>query len=147
MTVKETNLRELWRVVKFALISASAGLIQTGSFALLTELTPLSYEPCYLFSLLLSVLWNLTVNRKVTFRSADNYLVALLKVLAYYVVFTPLTTFGGGWLVDTCGWNDYVVQIGSMLFNCITEFLYQRFVVFRKSLDPAQSVQQADDQS
>ena len=139
MEIMETNKKkEIWRAVKFVLFSASAGIIEMGSFALLTELTSWSYWPCYLIALLLSVLWNFTLNRKFTFKSAANVPVAMLKVLAYYAVFTPLTTIGGNYLAETLGWNDYLVTALNMVLNLVTEFLYQRFVVYRNSVDTAE---------
>ena len=83
---------ELWRAVKFTLFSVSAGVIEIVSFALLNELTSWSYWPCYLIALVLSVLWNFTLNRKFTFRSANNVPLAMMKVALYYAVFTPLST-------------------------------------------------------
>lgn len=130
-------MKEFWRAVKFTLFSASAGAIQMGSFALLNELTGWSYWPCYLISLVLSVVWNFTLNRKFTFKSANNVPIAMLKVLAYYAVFTPLSTLLGNWLAETLMWNDYLVEILMMLLNFVTEFIYQRFVVFGKSIDSA----------
>lgn len=128
-------MKEMLRIVKFLLFSASAGVIQIGSFALLTELSPLSYWPCYLISLVLSVVWNFTLNRKFTFHSAANIPVAMMKVLGYYAVFTPLSTILGDYLVETLLWNEYLVTVLNMLFNFVTEFLYQRFFVFGKSID------------
>lgn len=130
-------MKEFWRAVKFTLFSASAGAIQMGSFALLNEFTGWSYWPCYLISLVLSVVWNFTLNRKFTFKSANNVPIAMLKVLAYYAVFTPLSTLLGNWLAETLMWNDYLVEILMMLLNFVTEFIYQRFVVFGKSIDSA----------
>ena len=131
------SLKEFWRVVKFVLFSASAGLIQIGSFTLMNELFHWPYWICYLTALVLSVLWNFTLNRKFTFQSAANVPVAMAKVAAYYAVFTPLSTLLGNWLVASCGWNEYVVTILNMLINFVTEFLFQRFVVFGKSIDTA----------
>ena len=131
------SLKEFWRVVKFVLFSASAGLIQIGSFTLMNELFHWPYWICYLTALVLSVLWNFTLNRKFTFQSAANVPVAMVKVAAYYAVFTPLSTLLGNWLVASCGWNEYVVTILNMLINFVTEFLFQRFVVFGKSIDTA----------
>ena len=130
-------MKEFWRAVKFTLFSASAGAIQMGSFALLNEFTGWSYWPCYLISLVLSVVWNFTLNRKFTFKSANNVPIAMLKVLGYYAVFTPLSTLLGNWLAETLMWNDYLVEILMMLLNFVTEFIYQRFVVFGKSIDSA----------
>lgn len=128
---------ELWRAVKFVLFSASAGVIEMGGFALLSELTPWSYWPCYLIALAASVVWNFTLNRKFTFKSASSVPKAMALVLAYYAVFTPLTTLLGSYLADTAGWNGYVVTVLNMLLNFVTEYLYDRFVVFRGSVDSA----------
>ena len=129
------NKKEFWRVVKFTLFSISAGAIQMGSFALLNELSGLDYWPCYLISLTLSVLWNFTLNRKFTFQSAANVPVAMLKVLGYYLVFAPVSTILGSFLADTLFWNEYLVEFLMMTLNFVTEFLFQRFFVFGKSLD------------
>ena len=130
--------KELMRAVKFTLFSISAGIIQLLSFTLMNEVFHWSYWVCYLTALILSVLWNFTLNRKVTFRSANNVPIAMLKVAAYYLVFTPLSTWGGDWLTGI-GWNEYVVLVVSMLLKFATEFLYDRFVVFGGSIDTAMS--------
>ena len=127
--------KELIRTLKFVLFSISAGVIQIVSFTLLTEFTGLSYWPCYLISLVLSVLYNFTINRKFTFHSAANVPIAMLKVFLYYLVFTPLSTIGGNFLVVSLGWNEYLVELLSMLLNFITEFLFTRFVVYGKQID------------
>lgn len=127
--------KETLRVVKFALFSASAGIIEMGSFALLNEFTPWSYWPCYLTALVLSVLWNFTLNRKFTFQSANNVPVAMLKTAAFYCVFTPVTTILGNYLVESLFWNEYLVTALNMALNLITEYLYDRFIVYRGSID------------
>lgn len=127
--------KELIRSLKFVLFSISAGVIQIVSFTLLTELTPLSYWPCYLISLVLSVVYNFTINRKFTFHSAANVPLAMFKVFLYYCAFTPLSTIGGNYLAETLMWNHYVVELLSMLLNFITEFLFTRFVVYGKQVD------------
>jgi putative flippase GtrA len=130
-------MNEFWRFVKFALFSASAGIIELGSFALLNELTGWSYWPCYLIALLLSILWNFTLNRKFTFRSVANVPVAMLKVLGFYAVFVPATTLLGDYLADTLMWNEYLVTGINMGLNFVTEFFFQRYVVYGKSIDSA----------
>ena len=129
--------KEFFRFLKFTLCSISAALVEMGSFALLNELTSWSYWPCYLIALLLSVIWNFTLNRKFTFQSAANVPIAMLKLLGYYAVFTPLSTFLGNYLAETLHWNEYLVTILNMLLNFSTEFLFQRFCVFGKSIDTA----------
>ncbi len=131
-----TQKKEWLRVLKFTLLSISAGIIQTASFTLMNELFHWNYWVCYLTALVLSVLWNFTLNRKLTFRSANNIPIAMLKVAAFYLVFTPLSTWGGSAL-EAAGWNEYIVLVISMLSNFVLEFLYCRFVVFRGSIDSA----------
>ena len=128
-------MKEFIRILKFVLFSISAGIIQIVSFTLLNELVEWSYWPCHLISLMLSVIWNFTLNRKFTFHSANNVPVAMLKVLAFYAVFTPLSTLLGNYLAETLLWNEYLVEAINMLLNFVTEFLYQRFFVFAKSID------------
>lgn len=130
--------KELLRTVKFVLFSISAGVIQIGSFTLLNELLHLIPWLSYLISLTLSVLWNFTFNRKFTFCSASNIPIAMLKVAAFYAVFAPLSTWWTAVLTGArFGWNPYVVEGLTMLTNFVTEYLYQRFFVFGKSLDTA----------
>ena len=126
--------KEVWRAVKFVLFSASAGIIQIGLFTLLNELAKWSYWPCYLIALVASVVWNFTLNRKFTFKSANNVPKAMALVLCYYAVFTPLSTLGGDALAAH-GWNEYLVTAINMLLNFGTEYLYDRLVVFRGSVD------------
>ena len=128
-------MKEVVRIVKFTLFSISAGLIEMGAFALLNELLHLPYWLSYLVALVLSVLWNFTLNRKFTFKSAVNVPVAMLKVACYYAVFTPLSTLLEHYLAGTLGWNEYLVTAINMVLNFVTEFLYQRFFVFGKSID------------
>lgn len=130
------NRAELIRAIKFTLFSISAGVVQAVSFALMNELLRWNYWVCYLIALLLSIVWNFTFNRKFTFQSANNVPIAMAKVLAFYAVFTPLSTWGGDILV-AIGWNEYIVLGGTMILNFVLEFLYDRFVVFGASIDTA----------
>lgn len=127
--------KELMRSLKFFLFSISAGIIEIIAFSILNELTGWSYWPCYLIALVLSVLWNFTLNRRYTFQSANNVPLAMAQVLGFYCVFTPASTILGNYLADTLLWNEYLVTGMNMAANFILEYLYDRFVVFRKSLD------------
>ncbi|HIR87238.1 MAG TPA: GtrA family protein [Candidatus Limivicinus faecipullorum] len=127
--------KELMRSLKFFLFSISAGIIEIIAFSILNELTGWSYWPCYLIALVLSVLWNFTLNRRYTFQSANNVPLAMAQVLGFYCVFTPASTLLGNYLADTLLWNEYLVTAMNMAANFILEYLYDRFVVFRKSLD------------
>ena len=128
-------MKELVRAVKFTLVSISAGLIELGVFALLNETMHWPYWVSYLLALTLSVLWNFTINRNYTFRSAANVPVAMLKVAAFYAVFTPLSGWLEHWYTAELGWNEYIATIVNMLLNFITEFFYQRFFVFGNTID------------
>lgn len=132
--MRKTQKSDLWRVLKFVLFSASAGVIQIVTFTLMNEIGTLPYWPSYLTALVLSVLFNFTVNRKFTFKAANNVPIAMLLVAAYYAVFTPLSTLWGDALTKI-GWNEYLVLALTMAVNLSTEFLYQRFVVYRNSVD------------
>lgn len=146
--------------IKFALFSASAGIIQAGSFTLLNEVVVKlpaiqsamasnetfakimsnEYGPCYLIALLLSVIWNFTFNRKFTFKSANNIPIAMLKVLGYYAVFTPISVIAGNYFTAKyAGFPaiEYIVLGLTMITNMITEFLFDKFVVFRDSENTA----------
>lgn len=127
--------KELIRSLKFLLFSVSAGVIELTAFSLLNELTHWSYWPCYLIALVLSVLWNFTLNRRYTFQSANNVPRAMALVFGFYCVFTPLSTWLGSYLADTLLWNEYLVTILNMASNFVLEYLYDRFVVFRGSID------------
>ena len=128
-------MKETIRFIKFTFFSISAGLIQILTFTLLNELTSLPYWPCYLTSLILSVVWNFTLNRNFTFKSNNNIPLAMTKVFIYYIIFTPATTILGDYLVEKSLWNEYLVTILNMILNFITEFLYQKYFVFKNSID------------
>jgi putative flippase GtrA len=132
--MKDKNA-ELIRTLKFLFFSVSAGLIQIISFALLNELIAWPYWPCYLISLVLSVVWNFTLNRRFTFHSAANIPVAMAKVALFYLVFTPVSTLLGNWLAEDLFWNEYLVTAINMLSNFVLEYLYDRFYVFGSSLE------------
>lgn len=127
--------KEFWRAVKFALFSASAGIIEIAVFTVLNELMGLPYWLCYLVALGASVVWNFTLNRKFTFQSANNVPKAMLQVALFYAVFTPLSTLLEHFLTEKLGWNEYLATAINMALNLVTEYLYDRYVVFRDSID------------
>lgn len=121
--------QSLWQVVKFTLFSASAGLIQVSVFAIL-EIFIKDYWIPYLISLVLSILWNFTLNRKYTFKSAANVPVAMAKVFGFYLVFTPVSTWLGN-LAESKGVNDFLILAVTMISNFVLEFFFCKFVVYR----------------
>ncbi|MBQ7328490.1 MAG: hypothetical protein IJX01_01100 [Oscillospiraceae bacterium] len=128
------NKKNLWQMLKYAIFSVSAGVIQTVSFILLYNVLfrekAALYDLSYIVSLVLSVLWNFTLNRKYTFQAVVNVPIAMLKVAAFYLVFTPVSGWLGQIAVDA-GWNGNLVQILTMFANFVLEFAYFKFVVFK----------------
>ena len=135
-----TKKQNIIQVIKFALFSASAGIIQIVSFTLLFEVAGLNNTVAYIISLSLSVLWNFTFNRKFTFKSAASIPVAMVKVALFYCVFAPLSTWWTAVLTSPeMHWNEYLVLILTMLINFVTEYFFDRFIVFGKTIDTAKS--------
>lgn len=133
----ETTLT-LWQntlqVVKFAVFSIFAGVVEVIAFTLLYEMTSMLYWPSYLIALTLSVLYNFTVNRRFTFKSAANVPIAMLKIAGFYAVFTPISTYLGD-TAEKSGVNAYIVLAVTMVFNLLLEYLFCRFVVYRGSIN------------
>ena len=132
--MQKQRKEEMMRVIKYVLFSISAGLIQILSFTLFKEVFGLVYWLCYLSALVLSVLWNFTLNRQFTFQSTANIPRAMLLVALYYAIYTPLSSWWGNALTNL-GWNWYLMTGISMLINFVTEFLYWRLVVYRDSIN------------
>ncbi|MBQ4049068.1 MAG: GtrA family protein [Clostridia bacterium] len=128
--------KELIRSIKFTLFSISAGVIQIGLFTLLNELVNLDYWVSYITSLVASILWNFTINRKVTFKSSNNVKISMLLVFLFYLVFTPVSTILGE-IAENNNINEYIVLAVTMVSNFVLEYLYTRFVVYRNSCDTA----------
>ncbi|MBR6646718.1 MAG: GtrA family protein [Clostridia bacterium] len=120
----------IFQMVKFTLFSISAGIIQVLTFALFNELFKWMYWPAYLTSLVLSIIWNFTLNREYTFRSAANVPIAMLKLFGFYAVFTPVSTWLGH-RAEMLGINDYVILIVTMLSNFVLEFLFSKLVIYK----------------
>lgn len=134
------------QALKFVLFSISAGVIQIVSFTLLNLLWEKAfagagwltseYGLSYFIALVLSVLWNFTINRKFTFKSANNVKIAMLKIFGYYCVFTPLSVWWGIAL-ERAGWNEYLILLPTMVINMVTELLFSRYFIYRHSVNTA----------
>jgi putative flippase GtrA len=131
-----TEKDNILHFVKFTFFSISAGIVQLITFTLLNELLHLKYWPAYLIALTLSVLWNFTLNRKFTFKSAANIPIAMSKVTGYYLIFTPLSTWWGDALTNI-GWNEYLVLGGTMIINFVTEFIFTKYFVYHNQINTA----------
>ncbi len=131
---KLTKRQTIVQVAKFVAFSMGAGIIQIVSYTLIHEISGWAHWKCYLPSLILSVLYNFTVNRRYTFKSATNVPIAMLKVAFYYCIFTPVSTYLGN-LAETAGINNYIIEAVTMVCNLVTEFLVCRFWVYRNSIN------------
>lgn len=132
---KNNGKKELLRTIKFTLFSISAGVIELGLFELLSNFTNWNYWANYLIALIASVIWNFTLNRKYTFRSANNVPIAMTKVAVFYLIFTPVSTYVGNYLAENLGWNDTLVTLLNMAANFVLEYLYDKYFVFRGTID------------
>lgn len=161
--------KELWRAFKFFCFSVSAGVIQLA-VTTLVGLSPLPASAVYLIGLVASVVWNFTFNRKFTFKAANNVPKAMALAFLFYVFFAPASTLLTAWLTNgdvlglftlpSClgilGSNlpsdqislgaavgaTVVTTIICMIPNLILEFLWQKFVVFRGSIDTNKKAQE-----
>ena len=128
--------KQFIQILIFTGFSISAGVIQLLSFTILYEWGAwLPWWPSYLISIVLSVIWNFTFNRKFTFRAANNIPLAMGLVVIYYCVFIPVSVFGGNAL--EAAWGEklgIVVTVLMMILNFVTEFLWDKFVVFNKAV-------------
>lgn len=124
--------KQFIQILVFTGFSISAGIIQLLSFTILYEWGAwLKWWPAYLISIVLSVIWNFTFNRKFTFRAANNVPLAMALVVVYYCAFIPVSVFGGNAL--EAAWGEklgVVVTVIMMVANFVTEFLWDKFVVF-----------------
>ena len=136
MKMNQERHQNYIQAIKFLLFSMSAGVIQALSFTFFYEIVRLEYWPAYLISLTLSVLWNFTLNRKYTFKSAANIPLAMSKVAFFYLIFTPLSTWWGDALTNL-EWNAYLVLGLTMITNLVTEFLYTKYYVYKNNINTA----------
>lgn len=127
---KPSKKQEFFQFLKFLAFSLSAGVIQLLTFELLYNVINWkSWWATYLISIILSVVWNFTFNRKFTFKSATNVPVSMILALLFYVPFIPLSVFGGNAL-EQIGWNGTLVTLMMMVINFVGEFIWDKFVVF-----------------
>ena len=127
--------KNVWQAIKFTLFSLSAGIIQAGSFAIFRMIFGEdAYWLNHLLSLALSVIWNFTFNRKYTFKPTGHVVRDMLLVALFYAVFTPASTWLGNWL-ESIGCHDWLVQLIVMCTNLVTEYFFQKYVVYKEKAE------------
>ena len=88
-------------------------------------------------ALFLSIVWNFTINRKFTFKSAGNVPRAMTLAFLFYVPFFPFKLWFNSYMPTHLGIPALVVEIITMLLNGVLEFCWQKFVIYRKEQDTA----------
>ena len=133
---KKSGMQQFIEILKFTGFSISAGVIQLVSDGILCDWTGwLPWWPAYLISVVLSVIWNFTFNRKFTFKAANNVPLAMCLVLVYYCAFIPLSVFGGNAIAAQLPENlGLLVTFMMMLINFVTEFVWDKFIVFNQKV-------------
>ena len=135
---KPTKKQQFIQFLKFTLFSASAGIIQLLSTTLLHQWTGWLidyYWLAYIIGLTLSVIWNFTFNRKFTFKAANNVPLAMVLVVIYNCIIVVPLALGGNALEKLWGPDlGIVVTVITLLINFITEFFWDKFIVFNQKV-------------
>lgn len=167
---KKAKRKTAVQALKYAVCTASAGLIEFVTFTIFMAVLPISAERHIFFitdvslltfvstliSLTLSILWNFTINRKFTFKSAGNVPRAMLLAFLFYVPFYPFKLWFNGYMpayfvaeaaagmgITAAAYlaiyplATYGAEVISMLTNGVLEFCWQKFVIYRKEADSA----------
>lgn len=152
---KKEKRKGVMQFIKYALCAASAGIIQIVVFAILQAAIPQSGKKIVFIveemdlvtfvattvALCCSIVWNFTFNRKFTFKDASNVPKAMILAFLFYVPFYPFQTWyvwtikhllSAHMSVDGAG---LIAQATVMIINFALEFMWQKFVVFRKPKD------------
>ena len=160
---KEIKHKTLWQTVKYALCTASAGLIEFLVFTIMTfamknvegtvhfidDLPVNNFVPTFV-ALLLSILWNFTLNRKFTFQSAGNIPRAMGLAFLFYVPFFPFKLWFNGHMPQyLTGMSPegakLLIEVCTMLLNGVLEFCWQKFVIYRKEEGTAVKKEEAEE--
>ena len=162
---KKQKRKTLVQAIKYACCTASAGVIEIVSYTVLYEVLPIDKAVMIdfithvelrnfvstLIALTLSILWNFTINRKFTFKSAGNVGRAMFLAFLFYVPFFPFKLWFNGYMpsylaagaASAAGVTvveylekhviiNYAVEVCTMLINGVLEFCWQKFVIYRK---------------
>lgn len=148
---KKEKRQGVMQFIKYALCAASAGIIQLVVFTILHNVIPddgkkinfiqpteINTFVATTVALCASILWNFTLNRKFTFKDASNVPKAMILAFLFYVPFYPFQT----WYVCTiepllsakinATLAGIIAEGSVMAINFALEFMWQKFVVFRK---------------
>ena len=120
--------------LQFVVVSLGAGVIEYATFALMTWIVPdnkTMLVAAEVTSVVLSCLFNFTVNRKYTFHSSSNI---PLGMLLYGVYYAFLATPAGVWFLlflTQGGMHELLAKAVKMLVNFIFDYLFCKFILFQ----------------
>ena len=164
---KREKRKGVMQFIKYALCAASAGIIQIVLFSILQAVIPSNGKTIHFIvedmdlvtfiattvALCASILWNFTFNRKFTFKDAGNVPKAMILAFLFYVPFYPFQTWYvhtiKSFLVEAIGTDGAgIIAEGSvMIINFALEFMWQKFVVFRKPKDKQENKTEENENS
>lgn len=164
---KREKRKGVMQFIKYALCAASAGIIQIVLFSILQAVIPSNGKTIHFIvedmdlvtfiattvALCASILWNFTFNRKFTFKDAGNVPKAMILAFLFYVPFYPFQTWYvhtiKSLLVEAIGTDGAgIIAEGSvMIINFALEFMWQKFVVFRKPKDKKENKTEENENS
>lgn len=164
---KKEKRKGVMQFIKYALCAASAGIIQIVLFSILQAVIPSNGKTIHFIvedmdlvtfiattvALCASILWNFTFNRKFTFKDAGNVPRAMILAFLFYVPFYPFQTWYvhtiKSLLVEAIGTDGAgIIAEGSvMIINFALEFMWQKFVVFRKPKDKKENKTEGNENS
>lgn len=164
---KKEKRKGVMQFIKYALCAASAGIIQIVMFSILQAVIPSNGKTIHFIvedmdlvtfvattvALCASILWNFTFNRKFTFKDAGNVPKAMILAFLFYVPFYPFQTWYvhtiKSLLVEAIGTDGAgIIAEGSvMIINFALEFMWQKFVVFRKPKDKKENKTEGNENS
>ena len=164
---KREKRKGVMQFIKYALCAASAGIIQIVLFSILQAVIPSNGKTIHFIvedmdlvtfiattvALCASILWNFTFNRKFTFKDAGNVPKAMILAFLFYVPFYPFQTWYvhtiKSLLVEAIGTDGAgIIAEGTvMIINFALEFMWQKFVVFRKPKDKKENKTEENENS
>ena len=164
---KKEKRKGVMQFIKYALCAASAGIIQIVLFSILQAVIPSNGKTIHFIvedmdlvtfiattvALCASILWNFTFNRKFTFKDAGNVPKAMILAFLFYVPFYPFQTWYvhtiKSLLVEAIGTDGAgIIAEGTvMIINFALEFMWQKFVVFRKPKDKKENKTEENENS
>lgn len=134
-TNKELNKNKNFsQEIKFFIFSISAAIVEVVSYFILLNIFKVRIDIAQTISVILSVIYNFTVNRKYTFKSTNKIIPAMIKVSMFYMLFIPVTSVGS-LALEALKVPAVLIKALSLILNGIGEFLWWKYIVFNEKLE------------